>query len=83
MELKTVYNDLLGIGIAEHDAALLADCIVKNKSCSWVNNDKVEKENVKGLLNYIENNNIPMVLSIKHLETRDKYIWEVKMTEKK
>ena len=83
MELKTVYNDLLGIGIAEHDAALLADCIAKNKSCSWVNNDKVEKENVKGLLNYIENNNIPMLLSIKHLETRDKYIWEVKMTEKK
>ena len=83
MELKAVYNDLLGIGIAEHDAALLADCIVKNKSCSWVNNDKVEKENVKGLLNYIENNNIPIALSIKYLETREKYIWEVKIIEKK
>jgi hypothetical protein len=83
MELKTVYNDLKGIGIAEHDAALLADCIVKNKSCSWINNDRIDKDNVKGLLNYIKNNSIPIELSIKHLETREKYIWEVKAVEKK
>ncbi len=83
MKLKAVYNDICSIGIAEHDAALLADCIAKNKSCSWINNDKVEKENVKGLLNYIKNNNIPIELSIKYLETREKYIWEVKITEKK
>ena len=83
MELKEVYDDLLGIGITKHDAALLADCIAKNKSCSWINNDKVEKENVRGLLNYIKNNNIPVELSIKYLETRNKYIWDVKAVEKK
>ncbi len=78
MELKSVYNDLLGMGIAEHDAALLADCMVKNKSCSWINNDKIEKESIRKLVEYIENNNMPLALSIKHIETRDKYIWEVK-----
>lgn len=82
MELKSVYNDLLGIGVAEHDAALLADCIVKNKSCSWVNNDRVERDTVKGLLNYIKNNDFPLLLSIKYLETREKYIWDVKVVEK-
>ncbi len=83
MELKSVYNDLLGMGIAEQDAALLADCIITGKSCSWINNDKIEKENVKALLNYIQNNNIPVLLSIKYMETREKYIWDVKSTEKK
>ena len=83
MEMKTVYNDLLGIGITEHDASLLADCMVTGKSCSWINNDKIEKENVKALLNYIQNNSIPVVLSIKYLETREKYIWDVKAVEKK
>ncbi len=83
MELKTVYNDLKGIGLGEHDAALLADCIVQKKSCSWINNDEVKRDSVRGLLNYIENNAIPIELSIKHLETREKYIWEVKAVEKK
>ena len=78
MNYKTVYNDMLGIGISEHDAALLADCIATGKSCSWINNDRIEKENVRALLNYIQNNNIPVALSIKYLETREKYIWEVK-----
>jgi len=78
MERKSVYQDLRGIGIPEHDAELLADCIASNKSCSWINNDKIEKDNVKELLNYIQNNNIPIQLSIKYLETREKYIWDVK-----
>lgn len=82
MDYKTVYNDMLGIGIPEHDAALLADCIATGKSCSWINNDRIEKENVKALLNYIKNNSIPVALSIKYLETREKYIWEVKNTGK-
>ncbi|NYZ76807.1 hypothetical protein H0O02_00660 [Candidatus Micrarchaeota archaeon] len=83
MELEAVYRDLLGIGLAQHDAALLADCIAKSKSCSWINNDNIGKENVRGLVNYIKNNNIPIELAIRHLETRDKFLWEVKAIEKK
>jgi len=83
MELRSVYNDLRGIGLAEHDAALLADCIVQNKSCSWINNDEVSRDSVAGLLNYIKNNNIPVELGIKHLETRGKYMWEVRVVQKK
>ncbi len=82
MELREVYRDLTGIGLGEHDAALLADCIVKKKSCSWINNDKVSKENVKGLVNYLKNNNIPIDIAIKYIETREKFIWEVKAIEK-
>jgi len=81
MEYKTTYNEILGLGISEQDAMLLADCIATNKSCSWVNNDDVDRESVRKLVTYIQDKQIPIDLSIKHLETRNKYIWEVRIKE--
>lgn len=82
MDYKTAYNEIMELGVSEQDAMLLADCIATKKSCSWVNNDEIEKESIRKLVTYIQDKELPLELSIKHLETRNKYIWEVKIKEK-
>lgn len=39
---EEMMSSLTSIGITEHDALVIVDCIVTRKSCSWVNNDPVD-----------------------------------------
>lgn len=68
-------------GIPEHDAKVVADCIATRRSCSWVNTDEVKREAVRSLVNLILSDNYKIALSIKPVETRNKYIWEVKVLD--
>ena len=44
---EDVMADIEGIGITEHDAMVIADCVVTRKSCSWVNTDPVDENILK------------------------------------
>jgi len=65
-------------GVSENDAKVLADCVVTRRSCSWVNDEPVTRDAIRNLLKLIEENNYKLDLSIKSVETRNKFIWEVK-----
>lgn len=79
MNETEVISNIKKTGITEHDARVIADCVITRKSCSWVNTDEVKKESVRALLELIKKDNYQIDLSIKAVSTRDKYIWEVKV----
>ena len=71
MNEQEILSDLKKTGIAEHDAKVLADCVVTRKSCSWVNTDPVEKEAVRSLLELIKDKDYRIDISIKaHRDVR-------------
>lgn len=74
-----VFQDLLKIGVPEHDALVLADCIVSRKSCSWVNNDTVTDKLLADLRSLIEKKNYGIRVDVQPVPTRNKFIWEVKV----
>ncbi len=73
-----ILSKIKGTGVSPHDAAVIADCVVTRKSCSWVNTDQVTPDAVRKLLAVIKDNNYRLNLGIKTVSTRDKFIWEVK-----
>ncbi len=78
MNETDILSKITKAGIADQDAKVIADCIVTRKSCSWVNTDPVSRDAVRNLLKLIADNNFKLELSIKEVEARGKYIWEVK-----
>lgn len=79
MSFSQFRDAISGLGIAVEDAEVLADCMVTKKVCSWVNNSPVSKEQIVKVNEYFIQNSIPIVLQVDHIQTRDKYIWEVKV----
>lgn len=67
------------LGVAEHDALILADCIVTHKSCSWINTDSVDEQMLTNLNNLIAKKNYRISVKVDNIPTRDKYIWDVKI----
>jgi hypothetical protein len=76
---EDVMADIIGIGITEHDAMVIADCVVTRKSCSWVNTDEVNETILKDLNDLIKRNSYGITVKVQPVPTRSKYIWEVKV----
>lgn len=70
---------LTGVGITEHDALIIADCIVTRKSCSWVNTDPIDDKMLADLNILIRNNNYGISVKVDAVPTRSKFIWDVKV----
>ena len=78
-EMDKVVDELKGIGVTEHDALVIADCIVTRKSCSWVNNDPVDERLIRDLNNLIKQKDYRIKVDIQPVPTRSKFIWELKV----
>jgi hypothetical protein len=74
-----IIAELTGIGITEHDALIIADCIVTRKSCSWVNTDEVNDQMLKDLNDLIKKNDYRIKVNVDAVPTRSKFIWDVKV----
>ncbi len=78
-DLEHIMNALQSVGITEHDALVIADCILTKKSCSWVNTDPVDERMLADLETLIKKQNYPIKVSVQPIPTRGKFIWEVKV----
>lgn len=78
-KMDEVMAELTGIGVAEHDAMVIADCVITRKSCSWVNTDEVNDKLLQDLNNLIRKNNYGITVKVQPVPTRSKFIWEVKV----
>jgi len=77
--VNEVAAELEGIGISEHDALVIADCVISRKSCSWVNTDPVDEKLLEDLNRLIEKNKYGIRVDVEPVPTRAKFIWEVKV----
>jgi hypothetical protein len=77
--MEEILQQIMGVGVSEHDALVLADCIVSRKSCSWVNNEPVNEKLLADLKHLIEKENYGILVNIQSIPTRGKFIWEVKV----
>jgi hypothetical protein len=74
-----IVAEMAGIGISEHDALVIADCIITRKSCSWVNTDPVNDKMLADLNALIRKNNYDVTVEVQAVPTRSKFIWDVKV----
>ncbi|MFH0884957.1 MAG: hypothetical protein V1861_04565 [Candidatus Micrarchaeota archaeon] len=74
-----IIAELTGVGITDHDALIIADCIITRKSCSWVNTDPVDDKMLADLSTLIKNNNYGITVKVDAVPTRSKFIWDVKV----
>ncbi|MBD3210612.1 hypothetical protein GF318_04500 [Candidatus Micrarchaeota archaeon] len=78
-DMYNVSEKLQGAGISEHDALVIADCVVTRKSCSWVNSDPVDERVLQDLNDLIEKEGYKVRVEVQPVPTRSKFIWEVKI----
>lgn len=76
---EEIIAELIGIGITEHDALIIADCIITRKSCSWVNTDPVDERMLRDLNDLIKRHNYGVKVKVEPVPTRGKFIWDVKV----
>jgi len=76
---EEIITELTGIGITEHDALIIADCVVTRKSCSWVNTDPVDEKMLADLNMLIKTHNYNIIVKVDAVPTRSKFIWDVKV----
>lgn len=76
---QQIMADLMSIGITEHDALVITDCIVTRKSCSWVNTDTVDEKMLRDLKDLITKQKYEISVDVQAVPTRSKFIWEVKV----
>ena len=74
-----IVSEVTGVGISEHDALIIADCIITRKSCSWVNTDPVDDKVLADLNSLIRKNNYNVQIKVEAVPTRSKFIWDVKV----
>ncbi|MFH2023687.1 MAG: hypothetical protein ABIJ10_05190, partial [Candidatus Micrarchaeota archaeon] len=77
--LNGVVEQLKQIGITEHDALVIADCVITRKSCSWVNIDPVDEAMIRDLKDLVDKENYKIDVKVQPIPTRSKFIWEVKV----
>ena len=76
---EEIVTEMTGVGISEHDALIIADCIITRKSCSWVNTDPVDDKVLADLNSLIRKNNYDVSVKVQAVPTRSKFIWDVKV----
>ncbi len=74
-----IIAELKGIGITEHDALVIADCIITRKSCSWINTDPVDDKMLADLNTLIRHKQYGISVKVDAVPTRSKFIWDVKV----
>jgi len=74
-----IIGELTGVGITEHDALIIADCIITRKSCSWVNTDPIDDRMLEDLRILIRNKDYGISVKVDAVPTRSKFIWDVKV----
>ncbi|MEW6748168.1 MAG: hypothetical protein AB1295_00465 [Candidatus Micrarchaeota archaeon] len=74
-----IIDELMRLGITQHDALVIADCIITRKSCSWMNTDPVDDKMLSELKDLIHKNDYKIAVSVDIIATRNKYIWDVKV----
>lgn len=74
-----VMKDLLSVGVSEHDAEVIADCIITRKSCSWIDNEPVDEKLLLDLNNLISKKAYNIKVDVQAVPTRGKFIWDVKV----
>lgn len=80
---QKILSDLTSVGITEHDALVIVDCIITRKSCSWVNTDHVDEKMLGDLKGVIAKQNYGIIVKVEPIPTRNKFIWEVKVLAQK
>jgi hypothetical protein len=78
---EEILSELIGIGITEHDALIIADCVITRKSCSWMNTDTVDDKMLADLNNLIKKHNYGIHVKVDSIPSRNKYIWDVKVNK--
>jgi len=78
-KMAEVKTELMGVGVAEGDAEVIADCIVTRKSGSWVSTDEVTDKLLLDLNNLVKKNNYGILIKVQPVPTRCKFIWEIKV----
>jgi hypothetical protein len=73
-----VMSNLRTSGITDHDAIVIADCILNRQSCSWVNTDPVDEGTLAKLNAVVAKFNYPIKVKVDIIATRGKWIWDVK-----
>jgi hypothetical protein len=63
-KIEEITADIMGIGIDEHDAMVIADCVVTRKSCSWVNTNPVDDAILKDLSDLIKRSNYGITVKV-------------------
>jgi hypothetical protein len=76
---EEMMSQFTGIGITEHDALVIMDCIVTRKSCSWVNTDPVDEKQLQDLRDLIAKHGYRIKVDVQAVPTRSKFIWEIKV----
>jgi ribosome biogenesis protein Tsr3 len=76
---NAMLDKVMSFGISEQDAEVITDSIISHKSCSWVNNDNVEESTIKALNEYLTQNNVPIVVYVSPVSSRNKFVWEIKI----
>ncbi|MBU0527986.1 hypothetical protein KKE92_05875 [Candidatus Micrarchaeota archaeon] len=74
-----IIAEFVNVGVSEHDAQVLADCIITRKSCSWVSTEDVNNKMLKDVDHVIEKNNYGLSVKVDSIPTRSKFIWDVKV----
>jgi hypothetical protein len=76
---EEIITELTGIGITEHDALIIADCVITRKSCSWVNTDEINDKMLADLKKLIQDKSYGISVKVDAVPTRSKFIWDVKV----
>jgi hypothetical protein len=76
---QEIVAEMAAVGISEHDALIIADCIITRKSCSWVNTDPVDDKVLADLNSLIKRNSYDVIVKVEAVPTRSKFIWDVKV----
>ena len=74
---EEVQDKLVALGFSETDAEALADCLISNKSLSWVNTDPVNKAMLDSLGAFMKEGGYLIRVSVQEVPNRGKYIWDV------
>jgi hypothetical protein len=74
---KEVHDKVMGMGVSDLDAGLVADCINVGKSTTWMNNDPVADNINERLASFIQENGYGFEITVSPVRM-DKYIWDVK-----
>ncbi len=80
-KIEEITATITGIGINEHDAMVIADCVVTRKSCSWVDTEFVDDKILRDLNDLIKKNDYRVVVKVQPIPTRSKFIWVVKVQQ--
>jgi len=74
---KQVHDSVMGFGVSDLDAGLVADCLHVGKSTTWMNNDPVSDSINEKLAAFVKENGYGFEITVTPVRM-GKYIWDVK-----